>query len=185
MAPTTRTSRGLGLLAISTIVAAAASMLAAASPALADDIVIAKKSNASVAETIDRLAAALEAKGVRIFARVDHGAGAKSVDMDLRPSELLIFGSPKLGTPLMQSNPLIGLDLPMKALAWEDDDGTVYLTYTAPAELKDRHNIDDRDEVFAKMEQALDGFTEQAVTGGSDAGASPDTPAPAATAQDR
>ena len=68
---------------------------------------------------------------------------------------------------------------------WEDDDGTVYLTYTAPAELKDRHNIDDRDEVFAKMEKALDGFTEQAVTGGSDAGASPDTPAPAATGQDR
>lgn len=139
----------------------------APSPASADDRIVAVKSNASVSETIDRLASAIEAKGITVFARVDHAAGAKSAGMDMRPSQLLIFGNPKLGTPLMQSNPLIGLDLPMKALAWEAEDGTVYLTYTAPTELKARYDIENRDEVFAKMSSALKNLTEKA-TGASD-----------------
>ena len=70
---------------------------------------------------------------------MDHAAGAKKIGQELKPTELLIFGNPKLGTPLMQANRRIGLDLPLKALAWEDDAGKVWLAYTAPSALKARH----------------------------------------------
>ena len=89
---------------------------------------IAIASTHSVKETIDRLAAALTAEGIAIFARVDHAAGAASVGMALRPTELIIFGHPKGGTPLMQADQAIGIDLPLKALAWEDAAGKVWLT---------------------------------------------------------
>lgn len=142
--------------------AAAALLIGITATAHADDLLVTKKSNASVSETLDRLTKALESKGIKIFARVDHAAGAKGVDLELPPTELLIFGNPKLGTPLMQSNRAIAIDLPMKALAWQDKDGTVYLSYTAPDALKDRHDIDDRDEVFGKMTKALGALTDKA-----------------------
>jgi uncharacterized protein (DUF302 family) len=85
-------------------------------------------SSHSVRETIDRLATALTAEGIAIFARVDHAAGAASVGLTLRPTELIIFGHPKGGTPLMQADQAIGIDLPLKALAWEDAAGKVWLT---------------------------------------------------------
>ncbi len=86
----------------------------------------------SVKEALDRLEAALKAKRVTIFARIDHAAGAATVDMPLRPTEVLIFGNPKAGTPLMQSNQTIGLDLPLKILSWQDASGKVWLTYNDP-----------------------------------------------------
>ncbi len=96
----------------------------------------------SVKSTLDRLEAALQAGGVTIFARIDHAAGAASVGMALRPTEVLIFGNPRAGTPLMQSVQTVGLDLPLKVLAWEDAHGAVWVTYSDPAWLAARHGID-------------------------------------------
>ncbi len=134
-------------------------LFAAVAPASAEGITITKPSAHSVTATLDRLQKVLESKGITIFTRIDHAAGAKKVGQDLPPTQLLVFGNPKLGTPLMQSNRAIGLDLPMKALAWQDADGKVFLTYTAPSALKDRHKIGSRDKVFGTMTKALDAFT--------------------------
>lgn len=142
------------------LVAAAAAM-ALIPAAQADDHMIVKESARSVSETIDTLQAALEEKGISVFGRVDHQANAKKAGLDLPPNTLLIFGNPKLGTPLMQANPKMGIDLPMKALAWEAD-GKVYLAYTDPNELKDRHGIDGKDEIFGNMSKALAAFTDKA-----------------------
>ena len=95
----------------------------------------------SVRETIDRLAAVVTSKGLNVFARVDHAAGAASVGMPLRPTELLIFGNPKGGTPLMQDRQSAGIDLPVKALAWEDEAGKVWLTTNDPAWIAARHGL--------------------------------------------
>ncbi|MFQ5847952.1 MAG: DUF302 domain-containing protein [Candidatus Methylomirabilales bacterium] len=121
-----------------------------------------KKSAYSVAETLDRLEKALTQKGIVVFARIDHAAGAKKVGLALRATEVVIFGNPKLGTPLMQSNQTIGIDLPLKALAWEDETGQVWLTYNAPASLADRHGIRDQTDVVNKMSRALDKLTDAA-----------------------
>jgi uncharacterized protein (DUF302 family) len=102
---------------------------------------ITQPSRRSARETIDRLAVELEAKGVTIFARIDHAAGAVAVGMRLRPTELLIFGNAKAGTPLMQLSQAIGIDLPLKALAWEDAAGKVRLAYNDPAWLARRHGL--------------------------------------------
>lgn len=128
-------------------------------PAFADDRIKVLESKYSVKETLDRLAAALKSKGIKVIARIDHAAGAKAAGLDLPATELLVFGNPKLGTPLMQANRKIGLDLPMKALAWKDDAGKVHLAYTLPAALKARHAVAGRDPVFAKMTKALAGLT--------------------------
>lgn len=93
-------------------------------------------------ETIDRLASEVKSKGLTVFARVDHAAGAKEVGMALRPTELLIFGNARGGTPLMQICQTIGIDLPLKALAWEDADGKVWLSYNEPAWVAARHGAD-------------------------------------------
>lgn len=140
---------------------AAVAMILPVSGARADDIVV-KESSRGVVETIDALEAALTEKGITIFARVDHQANAQKAGLELPPTLLLIFGNPKMGTPLMQAERRIGLDLPMKALAWEEG-GKVYLAYTSPDELKDRHDIDDKDEIFDKMGKALGAFTDKAV----------------------
>ena len=86
-------------------------------------------SNYSVKQTLDRLETALKAAGITIFARVDHSGGAAAVGLALRPTEVLIFGNPKGGTPLMQANQMIGLDLPLRVLAWEDAAGNTNLVY--------------------------------------------------------
>jgi uncharacterized protein (DUF302 family) len=95
----------------------------------------------SVKETIDRLEAEVKAKGLTVFARIDHAGGASADGLPLRPTELLIFGNAKGGTPLMQAAQTIGIDLPLKALAWEDATGKVWLSYNDPAWLTDRHRI--------------------------------------------
>lgn len=133
----------------------------AASPALADSL-IKSESRFGVQETIDRLATSLEKKGIKVAARIDHAAAAKAAGMDLPPTQVLLFGNPKLGTPLMQSNAEIGIDLPMRVLAWQDKEGKVWLGYTAPETIKGHYGITGHDEIFAKMRAALDGLTKDA-----------------------
>ncbi|HEU5384046.1 MAG TPA: DUF302 domain-containing protein [Ktedonobacteraceae bacterium] len=98
-------------------------------------------SRLSVGETLDRLTAALTEAGLRVFARIDHARGAEEVGLSLRPTELLIFGHPKGGTPLMQDKQTVGIDLPVKALAWEDEEGKVWLAYNEAAWLVTRHGL--------------------------------------------
>lgn len=95
----------------------------------------------SVGETLDRLTAALTEAGLRVFARIDHARGAEEVGLSLRPTELLIFGHPTGGTPLMQDKQTVGIDLPVKALAWEDEERKVWLTYNEAAWLATRHEL--------------------------------------------
>jgi uncharacterized protein (DUF302 family) len=130
------------------------------------DGLIIKKSDFGVIKTLDRLGIALERAGIKVFSRIDHAKGAQSVGMELAPTAVIIFGTPKIGTPLMTSNPAIGLDLPLKAVAWQSSDGVVKLAYTDPAWLAKRYGIEDRDKVFKKMNGALAKFTEMAVKRG-------------------
>lgn len=99
------------------------------------------ESRFGVAETIDRLVATVTSAGMRVFARIDHAAGAHEVGAELRPTELLIFGHPKGGTPLMQDQQTAGIDLPLKALAWEDALGKVWLSYNDAHWLAERHGL--------------------------------------------
>jgi len=92
-------------------------------------------------ETMDRLEADIRAKGMTVFARIDHAAGAGAVGMPLRPTELLIFGAAKAGTPLMQEDQAVGIDLPLKALVYEDAGGTVWLAYDDPHWIARRHGL--------------------------------------------
>lgn len=98
-------------------------------------------SNFAAKETMDRLEAEVKAKGMTVFARIDHAAGATEVGLPLRPTELLIFGNAKAGTPLMQANQAIGIDLPLKALVFEDAAGKVWLSYNDPRWLAQRHGL--------------------------------------------
>jgi uncharacterized protein (DUF302 family) len=102
---------------------------------------ISKPSQHSVPETIQRLSAALKSKGVAIFALVDHSGEAEKAGLKMRPTQLLIFGNPKAGTPLMVAAPSIAIDLPIKALVWEDADGKVWLSYNSPDYLRQRHGF--------------------------------------------
>lgn len=91
-------------------------------------------------ETMDRLEAEVKRKGLTIFARIDHAAGAAAIGMQLRPTELLIFGNARGGTPLMQANQVTGIDLPLKALVWQDEAGIIWLGYNEPAWIAARHH---------------------------------------------
>jgi uncharacterized protein (DUF302 family) len=95
----------------------------------------------SVPETLRRLESLLQARGLAIFARIDHSGEAEKAGLKMRATQLLIFGSPKQGTPLMVASPTLAIDLPLKALAWEDASGKVWLSYNTPEYLKQRHNI--------------------------------------------
>ena len=108
---------------------------------MAADGLIVEPSNFAAKETMDRLADEVKAKGLTVFARVDHAAGAVEVGMPLRPTELLIFGNAKGGTPLMQANQETGIDLPLKALVYEDAAGKVWLAYNDPQWIAKRHGI--------------------------------------------
>jgi len=125
---------------------------------------IIKSSMNSVTKTIDRLEEVLKSKGITIFLRLDHAAGAQKVGNQLRPTQLLIFGNPKLGSPLMMSKQSIGIDLPLKAVAWEDAEGKVWLGYNTPDFLSKRHHINDRQKVVNKMTKVLDKFSQFATS---------------------
>ena len=130
-------------------------------PLYADGL-IKKPSKNSVSATIEKMKTVLEAKGIKVMAEVDHQANASSVDMKLGETKLLIFGNPKLGTPLMLSSVTAGIDLPMKLLVWEDSEGKVWLAYNDPAYIAKRHGITDQPEVIKKMTGALDKLTSKA-----------------------
>jgi uncharacterized protein (DUF302 family) len=102
---------------------------------------ISKLSPHSVPETIQRLSALLKSKGVAIFALIDHSGEAEKAGLKMRPTHLLIFGNPKGGTPLMLAAPSTAIDLPLKALVWEDADGKVWLSYNSPDYLRQRHGF--------------------------------------------
>ena len=123
---------------------------------------VARESKFSVKETIDRLAAEIEKRGMKVAVRVDHSAAAKAAGMEMPPTEVVMFGNPKLGTPLMLSAPSIAIDLPMRMVAWQDKAGKVWIGYTAPDALKERHRIADRDEIFKTMAGALEGLAKAA-----------------------
>ena len=110
---------------------------------MAADGLITLRSSFGPEETMQRLEAEVQAKGLTVFAHVDHAAGAAAVGLPLRPTDLLIFGNARGGTPLMQAQQTIGLDLPLKALVWQDEKGTTFLSYNDPHWLAQRHALDD------------------------------------------
>jgi uncharacterized protein (DUF302 family) len=126
----------------------------------ADPGLMQRTSPYSVASTLDRLDAVLRAKNIKVFARIDHSGEAQSAGLNLRPTQLLIFGNPKAGTPLMQAAPTVGLDLPMKVLAWQDDQGLVHVAWNSPDYLTGRHGLD---AAYAKNLAAISGLIDAAV----------------------
>src|SRR5271167_619392 len=130
----------------------------------ADGLIVVRSSHGP-AETIDRLAAEIKAKGLTVFARIDHASGAKEVGLPLRPTELLIFGNAKGGTPLMQSNQEIGIDLPLKALVWQDASGSTWISYNDPAWLAKRHGLGHDVEAPVKAMTAMLGAVTRAAAG--------------------
>lgn len=124
---------------------------------------IEKMSPHSVAMTLDRLQNAVEGAGATVFARVDHAAGAQKIAAKLRPTQMLMFGNPALGTPAMQDAQSAGLDLPLRVLAYEDASGQVRLVYHAPATLAQTHGLPAEAEYLAKMTGALNALTDRAV----------------------
>ena len=137
-------------------------LLAAPAAHAGPDGMIMMKSEHDVATTLDHLESALESKGLTVFERVNHSANAAGVDLDLRPTQVLIFGNPKLGTPLMQANRTVAIDLPQKALAYEDGEGQVWLAYNDPRYLADRHDISRDHPVVEKIAGALKTFARKA-----------------------
>jgi len=115
-----------------------------------------------VATTMNKLETIVKSKGMKVMARVDHSSNAKNAGMDLRPTQLLIFGNPKVGTPLMNCSQSIAIDLPQKMLVWQAEDGTVFLGFNDPAYLKNRHSTEACDEVFNKVSGALTNFANAA-----------------------
>jgi uncharacterized protein (DUF302 family) len=101
------------------------------------------RSHYSVRETLHRLESVLDAHGLMIFGRIDHSGEAEKAGLKMPPTQVLIFGSPKAGTPMMIASPTLAIDLPLKALAWEDASGTVWLSYNSPEYLKQRHDVPD------------------------------------------
>lgn len=133
-------------------------------PAMAADGVVSVKSAHSVADTADKLEAVLNDKGMTVFIRIDHAAGAAKVGAELRPTQLVVFGNPKVGTPLMQCSQSVALDLPQKALIWEDAEGQVWLSYNDPAYLDARHALGDCAAVLEKVSKALGNFAKAATS---------------------
>ncbi len=133
------------------------------SPAYAFDGLIAYPSNHSTQSTMDKLESIAKTRNLKVFARIDHAAGAQSINQPLRPTQLLIFGNPKGGTPLLQCDQTWGIDLPMRVLAWEDDQGKNWLGYTDPAVLARKHQDPVCDVVFKRLTVSLDELVREAI----------------------
>ncbi|MBO6809836.1 MULTISPECIES: DUF302 domain-containing protein [Marinobacter] len=130
--------------------------------AQAADGLVAVKSSHDVKATADKLESVLKEKGMTVMARVNHQQGAEKAGLELRPTEVVIFGNPKVGTPLMQCAQSVAIDLPQKALIWADANGEVWLGYNNPEYLKNRHSIEGCDEVLDKVSVALGNFAKAA-----------------------
>ena len=147
------------------LLAAAFSLLFLTFPvitAMAAEGVIDVKSDYSAEETGNRLENILTQKGMTIFNRIPHSTSAAKIDVELRNTELFIFGNPKVGSPLMKCQQSVGIDLPQKALIWEEASGQVWISYNDPGYLQQRHVISGCDEVIAKIEKALAGIVKAA-----------------------
>jgi len=129
---------------------------------MSDSGLITVQSAHDFSTTLERLVGAIEQKGIKIFARIDHAAGATSVGLPLWPTTLVIFGNPAAGTPLMQAAQTAGIDLPLKALVWQDADGTVKLTYNDPSWIAARHKLGAAAQAVTAMSAALASFVRQA-----------------------
>jgi len=121
------------------------------------------KSNHGPRDTMNRLEAAVKARGMTVFARIDHSAGAAAAGLSLNPTELLIFGNARGGTPLMQTAQTIGIDLPLKALVWQDASGSTWLSYNDPAWLAQRHGLSGTEVPIGNLTGALDAVAKAAV----------------------
>ncbi len=131
--------------------------------AAAAEGLISTKSPYSVKETLDRFENAAKGKGLNIFLRLDHAAGARKIGKTLRPTELLVFGNPQGGTPLMLCAQSVGIDLPLKVLAWQDASGQVWLGYNDPMFLASRHGAADCGPVVSNLTKALAGLAREAI----------------------
>lgn len=130
--------------------------------ASADDGLIRVSSASSVADTATKLEQVLRAKGMTVFARIDHAKGAAGVGLTLQPTEVVIFGNPKVGTLLMNCSPQVAIDLPQKALIQQDEQGQVWLSYNDPVYLAERHDIQGCEKPLQKVSGALKAFAEKA-----------------------
>jgi uncharacterized protein (DUF302 family) len=131
--------------------------------AIAESGLVTKASKYSTVDTVNRLEAVLKTSGMTVFARIDHRAEAEKVGLAMPPAQLLIFGNPKGGTPLMVASPTVAIDLPLKALIWEDAGGRVWLSYNTASYLKSRHAVSGKDEAMAALDRALDTMTNKAL----------------------
>ncbi|MFO8112619.1 MAG: DUF302 domain-containing protein [Desulfosalsimonadaceae bacterium] len=122
------------------------------------------KSSFGVKETGDRLESVLKEKGMTMFNRVTHSEAAKKAGIELRETELIIFGNPKIGSPLMNCQQSVAIDLPQKALIWEDSEGNTWISYNDLKYLEKRHNISGCEEVISKIEKAFAGMAKAAAT---------------------
>jgi uncharacterized protein (DUF302 family) len=123
------------------------------------------KSSHGPQDTMNRLEAAVTSRGMTVFARIDHSAGAAAAGLSLNPTELLIFGNARGGTPLMQTVQTIGIDLPLKALVWQDASGSTWLSYDDPAWLARRHGLSGTETPIGNLTAALDAVAKAAVAG--------------------
>jgi uncharacterized protein (DUF302 family) len=138
-------------------------MLAFVLPATADNGMVTKKSPHDVATTANKLVTALKAKGMTVFDVIDHAKGAAGVGIELAPTTLVIFGNPKVGTPLMKCSRTAAIDLPQKMLIWTDKDGQTWVAYNDPAFMAKRHSVSGCDEVVKKITGALGKFSGAAI----------------------
>lgn len=144
------------------MIAVLAIVLIGSNPGFAADGVITVKSNFTVKQTIERLEKVLQEKGMTLFTKIDHAVGAEKADLKLPPATVVLFGNPKVGTQLMQAAPTAALDLPQKALIWQDEKGQVMYSYNDPTYLVKRHAIKDREKVVTKITKVLDMLAQQA-----------------------
>ena len=130
---------------------------------MAADGIVTVPSKFGARETMDRLESQIKARGMTVFARIDHAAGAAQVNLSLRPTEVIIFGNAKAGTPLIEADQLIGLDLPLRMLVWEDASGKTWLSYNEPSGLTKRHGLGGNSETVASaMAASLSALTKAA-----------------------
>jgi uncharacterized protein (DUF302 family) len=130
---------------------------------MTDNGLVTIPSQFSASETMQRFVAAITGRGMTVFARIDHADGAAKVGMTLRPTELLIFGHPKGGTPLMLSRQTAGIDLPLKALAWQDENGDNWLTLNSASWIAQRHELGDETAAAVKtLDQAMTAIAQEA-----------------------
>jgi uncharacterized protein (DUF302 family) len=132
-------------------------------PAIGQDSQLTTTQSAhDIAATVERLIAAIDKRGAKVVAKVDHAAAAAGVGLELRPTTVVIFGNPKLGTPLMQENQQVGLDLPLRVLVWQDAAGRVLIGYRTPDQLAGQHGITGQGDLRRTMAGALAAITDEA-----------------------